>query len=82
MLLKNDTRLLPWQKSAEGREKVRLIHLFDELLVKSPESGLLSDWLYNKKKKTISQILIGYLAWGVISGRDDCCGRAVDVESY
>ena len=50
MLLKNDTRLLPWQKSAEGREKVRLIHLFDELLVKSPESGLLSDWLYNKKK--------------------------------
>ena len=39
-------------------------------------------WLDVKQKKTTSQIMIGYLAWGVISGRDDCWGRAVDVESY
>ena len=39
-------------------------------------------WLVVKQKKTTSQILIGYLAWGVISGREDCCSRAMDVESY
>ena len=36
-------------------------------------------WLVIKQKKKTSQILIGYLAWGVISGRGDCCGRAVGV---
>ena len=37
--------LFPGRKWVEGQEKVGLIHLSDELLAKSPESGLLSDWL-------------------------------------